>query len=179
MQLSFIHTYVNLLIWALGFLGVHNIDPNLKAAYVDVIRIIVPSIIIEVIALFILVLLFQLLEKDQVVNSCLSCIPSREGCLSCCIPSREGCLSCCIPSKEGCLSCCIPSNEGCLSCCIPFTESCLSCCVRSTEGCLSCCIRSAEACLSSCVPFTERSIYVLEVEQNPQNTEDLEMTQIP
>ena len=67
MQVSFTHTYVNLLLWVLGFLG-------LALDNLSLIIILVPSF-----WMFLLLLLFHMFEK----KCCLSC------CSSCCLPFTE------------------------------------------------------------------------------------------
>ena len=81
MQVSFPHTYVNLSLWTLGFIGaILYIDPryltDLRFASGPLfwIIILVPSFVI-----FLLLLLFHMFEKKR----CISC------CSSCCLPFTE------------------------------------------------------------------------------------------
>ena len=75
MQVSFPHTYVNLLLWVLGFIGVALYLHPYYYSYLSVwIIILVPAFVI-----FLLLLLFHMFEK----KCCISC------CSSCCLPFTE------------------------------------------------------------------------------------------
>ena len=75
MQISFVHTYVNLSLWVLGFFGTClYIDPNALTGYYyhfDFIYWII--ILIPVFVFFLLLLLFQLLEKTCSISCCSPC----------------------------------------------------------------------------------------------------------
>ena len=79
MQVSFLHTYVNLSLWVLGFIGAalfHNPRylSNSRDAHVYWLIILAPSF-----GIFLLLLLFHMFEK----KCCISC------CSSCCLPFTE------------------------------------------------------------------------------------------
>ena len=79
MQVSFTHTYVNLSLWILGFIGVTlYINPRFLdlnwAGPLFWIIILAPSFV-----MFLLLLLFHMFEK----KCCISC------CSSCCLPFTE------------------------------------------------------------------------------------------
>ena len=75
MQVSFPHTYVNLLLWVLGFFGVAlYLDPYHYSYLSTWIIILVPAFVG-----FLLLLLFYMFEK----KCCISC------CSSCCLPFTE------------------------------------------------------------------------------------------
>ena len=81
MQVSFLHTYVNLSLWVIGFFGVLLFTDS--SAFTDFHQlwpyILWPSILAPVFGIFLLLLLFQLLEK----TCCISC------CSPCCLPFTE------------------------------------------------------------------------------------------
>ena len=77
MQVSFTHTYVNLSLWVIGFFGVPLFVDS--RAFYRLAAIVWPSILAPVFGIFLLLLLFQLLEK----TCCISC------CSPCCLPFTE------------------------------------------------------------------------------------------
>ena len=72
MEISFTHTYGNLIIWGLGFVGV---SLYLSKTIAGILIITLPVCIV----LFLLILLFHLFEK----TCCISC------CSPCCLPFTE------------------------------------------------------------------------------------------
>ena len=65
MEMSFTHTYVNLLLWALGSVGV---SLYLEGPFMILVIVLPVSIV-----LFLLILLFQLLEKTCSISCCSPC----------------------------------------------------------------------------------------------------------
>ena len=77
MQVSFPHTYVNLLLWGLGFVGTClYISPILAAYGLFIFSV---SFLALSFVMFLLILLFHMIEK----KCCISC------CSSCCLPFTE------------------------------------------------------------------------------------------